>query len=293
MGVAGKVAKNPAMMQALADAKQKLVDSINAIMGTEGTARKQAIADARDMQDAFNKLFKDIATGGKEFEEDGRGGRRRRKPSSARPRPPRLNASRRLPPTLLPRRLECSIRFRPSAAWPTACRRCSAAALGGAMEMGAQSQEALQAIVDNTTDPIKKLDLAIQKLKATIGAFSINTSSSGDQGMLNMQRQLTGLQPSVKLVAKETAERTRAMHQTQEYNAHERAEQRNQQLEDRRQLGDDMGSMIAVGSARPVQIIINGVNDVRQAVDNFEKELRRRGHHVGIKRKLETTTNMI
>ncbi|MCE9604432.1 MAG: phage tail length tape measure family protein [Planctomycetia bacterium] len=149
----------------------------------------------------------------------------------------------------------------------------------------------LEAVMQQTTDPVAKLGLAIDNVAARMEQARINAASFGGgiQALNDLQKEMNGLQQhKMEVLRQEAEERVQAekVH-TESYKARE-LEKEERAKQARREAGYDLASLIAVGDKKQaVTFNIYGAGDVREQADRIEHEMIRRGINVGAKRSLD------
>lgn len=131
-----------------------------------------------------------------------------------------------------------------------------------------------------TKDPLERIDMQIGSIKASMEGMSINAGNFGSNltTVADFTGQIAALERErARIVGEQAAERAEADRLHEETYQREQRAKAEQERDRRREQGLDMEGAVAVGKVPPVVLNIHGVNDVRQAVDNFEKELVRRG----------------
>jgi hypothetical protein len=148
-----------------------------------------------------------------------------------------------------------------------------------------------QQLLAETTDPAERLGLLTDNLRANMEAVRLNAQgfAGAAQAGVDFQRRLLQIEQERQKAQRQAALEAEEAVRRQEESYREKQREREQADRDRRrEQGLDLAGAIAVGKVPPMVLNINGVNDVRQAVDNLEKELVRRGINRGGKKKFET-----
>lgn len=150
-------------------------------------------------------------------------------------------------------------------------------AVGAAFNVGGN----VAAAINQIADPVARLDAMITHVNAQISGLSINNSQFGgvNARLLDQARlELAGLQGRRQaLVAEQAAQREAAAQRSDEAFARFRRQRAAQQFEDAGGAGG-LASAVVAGERVGITIQINGVNDVREAFDRVQAEIRRRGY---------------
>jgi hypothetical protein len=162
-------------------------------------------------------------------------------------------------------------------------------AVTGAMNMLGQGQAALQQVMTKMS-PLQKLTTQIAGAQAQLSMAQINHADAGI--LQQMQTELSGLQHRrQRAQAQMLGERRRAVMQAERSKRQDDIQRQTEQQGGQQALNDNLSNLVLVGrraAMSPVQITIEGVNDIRQAVDKIQVELKRRGWLPGHKNTLET-----
>lgn len=287
-------AATPAELQQLEGLRRQALASTQAINGTYGAQRDAAVKAAMESQAAYNKAFELIATRGKQSFKELRDAQRAAT-NEAKKDAGKLGAAG--GQSAASAAADARATNSSGGAMVGALFGQSAqisdflnGAVGGAFAAGADGQAALQDAMDNAT-PLQKIDMAIENVKARMAGMQINMSNfgGGAEALNEAAAQLKGLtKQRQQALDAEARQRGEMEHRRQEAYQHREAQKKSEELERRRQDGWDLASAIGIGSQRPIQINVHA-HDVQATVDAIEKQLTRRGVHVGVKRQLRTT----
>jgi hypothetical protein len=162
-------------------------------------------------------------------------------------------------------------------------------AVSGAFSAAAPGMEAVAQVMESGS-PLQKLSTQITALSAHLSMLRLNAQfGANPDDIRTMQTQLGGLERRRSLMLEaERKGRTMADKDRQANYQRMKQEELNQARDERRETGYDLAGAVAVSGLRsPTIININGIHDIRTAVDHLELELKRRGWNRGTKRTLE------
>lgn len=151
--------------------------------------------------------------------------------------------------------------------------------------MGAASAR-FAGFVAQITDPIEQLNLAIDNVNARLAGAMVNIRlAGGGDAVVALRQELSRLETRRnQLLGQSQSERNEALERSRAEFARQRAIRLNLDNERANEARLDTQGLVSVGASAPISIQINGVNDVREAFDRIEAELRRRGYNRSGKR---------
>ncbi len=162
----------------------------------------------------------------------------------------------------------------------------------GAMGSVGTGSAMLAQVMQQTTDPMQKLALESDNLKAKLAMATYNatTFGGGIQQMIDLQKELNGLQQKkMNIERQQQAERKAAEDRRNENYKKRQFEKDLKAREERREAGYDLASLIAVGDKKQnTTFNIYGAHDAREILNNVESAMKTRGYNRGISRTLDS-----
>ena len=280
-----------AQIKELSDQKQNIVKQVQLIGTLHGKEKEEAIKNLKEMVDAYHKSYDEIV---KKVETSldktksaaERNAARGIKDANDQAAEAKMARKERLKAAAVARK---DGGVNPIAQVSQMAQQLSAGFTGALQGVGGGMASFNQYLAE-VTDPVQKFDALLTNARARLAGASQNSGIAGGASAVEqIKSEIRQLETrrtqelSAANEARSEAEKKRIENRTKEA-----AEKDSRDRDARRESNLDLAGQIANGKVPPIQMNINGINDVRQAVDALEKELLRRGIHKGGKKKLET-----